>query len=287
MNRLLRKTGWEATAIKTPYWRPGEDHREAVLSAVRKHLQKDDIIVVSEKAIATAKGLLVDESKIPPSRLATAIALVWVRWVWGYILGVLCHLLPTTMIRLRNYPLPEGARHKQLALKHSNLLQAFQHVSEGGIDASNLPYSYACLPLKDPDMEVSAILSLVREATGKNVGVMIVDTDKTYSWRNIHLCPRSTSFPGLVSGGGLSTYVVCRAFRLKARATPIAAAGVKVTTEEALDIAEITHRARGRGAGWTVWDMAELFGVALTQVTWEMLDRVEHRPVVLVRRVRI
>jgi len=31
--------------------------------------------------------------------------------------------------------------------------------------------------------------------------------------------------------------------------------------------------------------MAEAFNVALTSVTWDMLDRVEHKPIVIVRRM--
>jgi len=33
-----------------------------------------------------------------------------------------------------------------------------------------------------------------------------------------------------------------------------------------------------------VWDMARRFGTSLTGVTWEMLESVEHRPVVVLRR---
>jgi len=72
---------------------------------------------------------------------------------------------------------------------------------------------------------------------------------------------------------------------LKRRATPIALVGSKTSVEEALEIAELANRARGFGAGRNVWDMAEAFGVSLTNVTWDMLDRVEHKPIVIVRRV--
>jgi F420-0:gamma-glutamyl ligase-like protein len=73
--------------------------------------------------------------------------------------------------------------------------------------------------------------------------------------------------------------------KLKRRATPIAVAGRPISAEEALTIAEIANRARGYGAGRTVWEMAEKFRVGLTEVSWEMLEKVEHKPIVMVRKV--
>jgi F420-0:gamma-glutamyl ligase-like protein len=75
-------------------------------------------------------------------------------------------------------------------------------------------------------------------------------------------------------------------FRLKRRATPLAVAGCEVSAEAALEIAEIANRARGFGAGRTVWDMAERFKVGLTEVSWEMLATVKHKPIVIVRSKR-
>jgi F420-0:gamma-glutamyl ligase-like protein len=43
---------------------------------------------------------------------------------------------------------------------------------------------------------------------------------------------------------------------------------------------------RGFGAGRTVWDMAETFKVDLADVSWEMLETVKHKPIVIVRAKR-
>jgi F420-0:gamma-glutamyl ligase-like protein len=80
--------------------------------------------------------------------------------------------------------------------------------------------------------------------------------------------------------------VIGRFFKMKRRATPIAVAGSKISVEEALKIADISNRARGVGAGRTVWDMAETFKAPITGVTWRMLDKVEHKPIVIVRAYR-
>jgi F420-0:gamma-glutamyl ligase-like protein len=74
--------------------------------------------------------------------------------------------------------------------------------------------------------------------------------------------------------------------RLKRRATPIAVTGCQISAEKALEIAEVANRARGFGAGRTVWDMAEKFKVELTEVSWEMLETVKHKPIVIVRSKR-
>ena len=113
--------------------------------------------------------------------------------------------------------------------------------------------------------------------------MIIVDTDRTYSFRNLHFTPRPKSLRGIHSFGGFITYVLGNALRLGRHPTPIAMSGSEIPVEEALRIAKFANRVRGHGAGKTVWDMAERFAVKLNGVTWEMLKRVKHRPIVIVR----
>jgi F420-0:gamma-glutamyl ligase-like protein len=75
-------------------------------------------------------------------------------------------------------------------------------------------------------------------------------------------------------------------FKLERRATPLAVAGGFMSADVALRVAEVANRARGFGAGGTVWDMAELFKVSLSDVSWEMLETVRHKPIVIVRKKR-
>jgi F420-0:gamma-glutamyl ligase-like protein len=63
----------------------------------------------------------------------------------------------------------------------------------------------------------------------------------------------------------------------------LALVGSKKNVEGILEIAKIANKARGFGAGKTVWDMAETFKVSITDVTWEMLVKVEHKPIVIVK----
>jgi F420-0:gamma-glutamyl ligase-like protein len=274
---------YRTLTIKTHYWRPGEGYIKVIVESIRDRVQDGDIVTVSEKAISTAVGNLIDESTIEPGRMASFLAKFWMRLVWGYLLGPLSRLRKTTIQHLREYPLEEGSAHKQLALEQTGLLGALMFGSEGGIDASNLPYSYVSLPLRNAPEIAQKIRSYIKTRLGRNVVVMIVDTDRTYSLRTFHFAPRPKPIHGIHSFGGFLSYVIGKFLRLKHSATPIAVAGSQMQTKEALEIAETANRARGFGAGRTVWDMAERFGVSVTGVTWDMLDKLEHKPIVVVK----
>jgi F420-0:gamma-glutamyl ligase-like protein len=274
---------WPVRAVQTGYWTPGSDYLSIIASALRDKLKDGDIVAVSEKALAVAKGLIIDEREVKPGLLAKVLARLWMRIIWGFLLGRVCRLKEENVQRLRGYPLREGSSHKQVALLCAGFLRALHWGSEGGIDGSNLPFAYVSLPLDDPEAVADEIrLRLLREL-GKKVAVMIVDTDKTYSLGGFHFTHRPVSFRGIHSFFGVAAYILGRALRLRRRATPLAVSGVELDAEFALDLAEAAHRARGSGAGRTVWDMAERFGVSLTGVTWDMLRSLRHRPLVIIR----
>jgi len=274
-------------AIETGYWRPSTDYIQRIVDSIKGKIKDGDFVTISEKAISTASSNILDESKVRSTKLASFIAKHWMRRVWGYPLGILCHLRRKTVIRLRQYPPVEGAAHKQVALSCAGFWQALLHGSEGGIDGSNLPYSYVSLPLKNPQQIAENIRAQIEKELRKDTVVIILDTDKTYSFRNFHFTPRPKPIAGIHVCNGLAAYLAGRFFKFKRRATPLALAGARIGVGEALRIADLANRARGVGAGRNVWDMAEAFHVALTEVSWDMLDRVKHKPVVIVRRAQV
>lgn len=277
---------FKALVVATGYWRPGEDYLEEIVNGVKGKVTDGDFVAVSEKAISTSSSNIVDEGIVKPSLNARLIAEFWMRIVWGYFLGRLCRLRERLIQWLRNYPFDAGSRHKQVALQNAGLLQALMFGSEGGIDGSNLPYSYVSLPLNSAEEIARKIRKQVWSSLRKKVCVIIVDTDKTYSFRNFHFTPRPKPINGIHSFGGFVPYIAGRFLRLRRRATPIAVAGCQMPAENALEIAEIANRVRGFGAGRTVWDMAEKFKVKLTDVSWEMLETVKHKPIIIVRGKR-
>jgi F420-0:gamma-glutamyl ligase-like protein len=279
-------TEYYALALTSKYWKPGDNYIDNIIDAVEKRVDDGDFVVISEKALSTALNKIVDEGSVSPSLSAKLISRLWMRLVWGYLLGVLCHFGRRLIRRLRDYPLEAGSRHKQVALQHAGLLQALMWGSEGGIDGSNLPYSYVSLPLNHPSRLAAEIHEQIWIKLSKKVSVIIEDTDKTYSFGNFHFTPRPRAMKGIHSVGGVAAYVIGRTFRLRKRSTPLAVAGSGLQVEAALKIANIADRARGPGSGATVWDMAARFNVPVTGTSWDMLAKIKHKPIVIARKTR-
>jgi F420-0:gamma-glutamyl ligase-like protein len=277
-------TKYYALPVATKYWKPSEKYLDSILDAVERRVTDGDFVVISEKALSTALGNIVDEGSVSPGFSAKLISRVWMRIAWGYFLGVLCHFGQRLLHRLREYPRETGSRHKQIALQHAGVLQALMWGSEGGIDGSNLPYSYVSLPLSKPHESAEEIHQQIWLKLKKKVFVVIVDTDKTYSFRNFHFTPHPKPMKGIHSHGGVIAYIIGRTFKFRKRPTPLAVAGGGLHAKEALKIANIADRARGPGSGATVWDMAARFNVAATGISWDMLSKVKHKPIVIVRK---
>ncbi len=277
---------YRVLAVTTKYWMPRENYVEEIIRKVGGKIVDGDFVVISEKAISTALDNIVDESQVKPNLNAKFIAAFWMRIVWGHVLGPLCHFRGRLLRQLREYPYEAGSRHKQVALQCAGFLQALMFGSEGGIDGSNLAYSYVSLPLDEAKKISQDINRQIWLRLQKKVYVIIADTDKTYSLRNFHFTPRPKPIEGIHSFCGFVAYIIGRMLRLKKRSTPIAFAGGKIPVETALDVSEVANRARGFGAGKTVWEMAERFKTGLTGVTWEMLATAKHKPIVIVRSKR-
>jgi F420-0:gamma-glutamyl ligase-like protein len=277
-------TKYYALALTTSYWKPGDNYTNKIISGLEGKIENDDFVVISEKAISTAKGNIIDESAVKPSLNARIIARFWMRIVWGYPLGILCHFGQRLLCRLRQYHLESGSRHKQVALQYAGFLQALMFGSEGGIDGSNLPYSYVSLPLNNADEVAQEIREQIFVKLKRNVCVIIADTDKTYKFRNFFFTPRPKPMKGIHSFGGYNTYIIGRMLKLKKSSTPLTVAGCNPQASEALKITNIADRARGPGSGATVWDMAARFQVEVNGVSWEMLSKIRHKPLIIVRK---
>ncbi len=278
---------YQALAVVTRYWKPGENFHVAVIKAIERLAEDGDFVVVSEKALSTATGNIVDESKVQPSLNARLLAGWWMRVCWGYVLSSTLGFGPRLTRNLREFPLETGSKHKQLALERAGPLQALMFGSEGGVDGSNLPYSYVSLPLANSQEIAENLRQEISAKLNRNVAVVIVDTDKTYTLFNFHFTPRPKPLPGIHGNSGIIGYLFGRFLRLRKRPTPLAVAGLELPAEAALKIANVADRARGTGSGTTVWKMARRFHASLTGVTWEMLSGIEHKPIVIVRRNKL
>jgi F420-0:gamma-glutamyl ligase-like protein len=137
--------------------------------------------------------------------------------------------------------------------------------------------------LRDPRKLATNLQQKVLQKLKRNVCVIIADTDKTYRFRNFYFTPRPNPLKGIQSFGAVVAYIVGRGLKLKKSSTPLAVAGCSLGAGEALSITNIADRARGPGSGATVWDMAARFQVDINCVTYEMLSKIKHKPIVIVR----
>ncbi len=277
-------TKYYVHSVITKYWKPGTNYIKLIIDALKETVDDGDFVVISEKALSIALGNILDERVINASLNARLIAHFWMRMIWGNFLSIFCHHRQRLRLRLLQYPLKSGSRHKQVALQQAGLLQALMWGSEGGIDGSNLPYSYVSLPLPYSNHIANEIRKEIWIKTKKSVSVIISDSDKTYSFWNFHFTFRPKPMKGIKSLGGIIPYVIGRAFKLKRRSTPLAVAGVRLHVMKALIICNIADKARGSGSGATVWDMAARFRVPVTKVSWKMLSKIKHKPLVIIRK---
>jgi len=277
-------TKYIALAVSTNYWKPHSNYTDKIIEAIKGKVEDDDFVVVSEKAISTALGNMIDEGTIKPSFAAKVLARFWMRLIWGYPIGMLCGFGQRLLKRLRAYPLESGSRHKQVALQYAGFWQALMFGSEGGIDGSNLAYSYVSLPLRNADELGQSLQNHIQNRLQKNVCVIIADTDKTYKLRNFFFTPRPHPLKGIHSLGS-GSYLVGRVLKFKKSSTPLTVHGFNLSAGEALKITNIADKARGPGSGATVWDMAARFKVDINSVSWEMLEAIGHKPIVIVRKI--
>jgi F420-0:gamma-glutamyl ligase-like protein len=280
-------TKYKVLPITTKFWTPQENYLSCIIKAVAGKVADGDFIVVSEKAISTAQNNIIDEDKIIARGNAKFLANFWMRVIWGYPLGVMCHFGQRLLRRLRQYPFDLGSKHKQVVLERAGWGQALMFGSEGAIDGSNLPYSYVSLPLRNAQGVAEQIQREIQCCLGKLVCVVVVDTDKTYRFGNFYFTPRPCPLEGIQSFSqfALLAYVIGKFLKLRESSTPLAVAGYRLDVLEALKVANIADKVHGVGSGATVWDMASRFQVQLNCVTWNMLCQVEHKPLVIVRKV--
>jgi F420-0:gamma-glutamyl ligase-like protein len=276
-------TRYSGLALSTKYWKPGDDYSKIIIETIKKRIRDNDFVILSEKALAIATGNYIDESSINASLTAKIISRFWMRIVWGYILGTFCHLGKKLIQRLKEYPIDEGSQHKQVVLQRKGFWQALMWGSEGGIDGSNMPYAYVCLPLETPYKMANESSQKILKVLKKRIFLRIVDTDKTYTFKNFHFTPHPKPMQGIQSYGGLIAYLIGRVLRLKKKSTPLAIGGGNINVEKALSIANIADRIRGAGSGATVWDMAARFKVKNTEISWNMLESLNHKPIVIIR----
>ncbi|TAJ43530.1 coenzyme F420-0:L-glutamate ligase [Methanofollis fontis] len=156
-------------ALRTDLIGEGDDIGEAVTAAAGRAecvgIQDDDIILVAESAVATAEGAAVHLDTVVPSEEA-------LRYAERY------HIEPriAEVVLRESDRVVGGIPGFLLTLKNGTLLP------NAGVDHSNAPDGTVVPLPADPDASAASIRERIRELTGKNVGVFVIDS-RTHAMR--------------------------------------------------------------------------------------------------------
>ncbi|MEM0217206.1 MAG: coenzyme F420-0:L-glutamate ligase [Candidatus Nezhaarchaeales archaeon] len=291
MSRVVKWRDFVAIPLRSNVWRPGTNFKKKIAELIKNVALNGDYVVVSEKALSAALGLLYDESSIKSDLYSRLMTYLTTNVLWGLLLSRICKLSNETIFLLRRYPLLEGSRHKKLAMKVGGLLQALKPTSEAGIDATNLPGHLVSLPLSEPFKIANDIRSYLFQELRLDVRVVIVDSDKCYKFKPIPrliLASRKTGLPSSINLGLLS-FLIARFLNnfFSPYATPLGFSPTTINIDELLIVSELADRARGFGIGRTVYEVEKKLRIKAGEITWNLLDSFPHYPVVVVKRFKV
>ncbi len=147
-----------------PEAQPGADVATMALAAATAsgvQLQNDDILVVTQKVISKAEGLLIDLTTVEPSDIAQRYAQQWARDP-----------------RQVEVVLRESAR--IVRMDRGLIIAQTRHgfvCANAGVDASNVPGDdIVCLLPRDPDASAERLRAELRRQTGVALAVIISDS---------------------------------------------------------------------------------------------------------------
>lgn len=147
-----------------PEVRAGDDLAALILESADRQgtpVADGDVLVVAQKVVSKAEGILVSLDQVMPSALALTIADRW----------------------------DKDARHVEVVLQESRRIVRMDHgvlitethhgfvCANAGVDASNVPGDDTVSPLpRDPDASARAIRRGIEERSGRTVAVIVADT---------------------------------------------------------------------------------------------------------------
>ena len=165
----------EFYGVKLPLVKQGDDYVKIIINSIQQSghpIEDKDIIVIASKVVSTALGMMVEVSKLKPSRKAIAIAKK--------------HGLNPNHIQL----ILDEADEVYGAVAYQNpKFIVFWTRKEGafeinsGVDIKNTPIGFETIDIKEPNKIANEIRLRAEQLTGKKVGVLIIDSN-WYPLRN-------------------------------------------------------------------------------------------------------
>lgn len=265
--------------IETGYIKPNES-LDVIIKPAKELMKDNDYLVIAETPVSVSQGRLIDESKYSPSLTAKFLTTVWSKYLWGYILGPALGIKKRTIRNLRKLP-KETYAHKELILQLYGLKHALKPASEAGVDLSNAPGTYISL-LPDNPEEVTKDL---KKRIGKDVCVMIIDTDATYMKNGKYFTGLPIAIEGIDADNGFFGYVKGQLSE-NMGSTPLGCSE-KLDVETALKIANIAedYQKSLSTEMKTIHSVKDVLGTEFDEVTIEDLDSIIHTPAVIIRKI--
>ncbi len=279
----MKNKEYEIIPIKTGYIKPNESY-DIIIENSKDLLEDGDFLVISETPIAISQGRLVDEALFKPSLLSIFLADIWSKYIWGYFLGPILGIKKRTIKNLRNLPV-EARSHKEVVLKYYGLKHALKPASEAGIDLSNAPGTYVSLLPDKPDVIAFDIAGKISNNVGKEVVVIVIDTDVTYEFLGKLFTSLPIAASGIKANFGFFGYLLGRFGKIKGP-TPLGISK-NCNIDTIMKIAKIAddYQMENDHSMATVYEMKNIFKGEIDGVTVEMLSSIEHTPAVIIRKL--
>lgn len=266
--------------IETGYIKPNEN-LDCIIEPARELMRDDDYLVIAETPVSVSQGRLVDEADYTPSLSAKFLTTVWSKYLWGYVFGPLLKIKKRTIKNLRKLP-KETYAHKEVVLQLYGWKHALKPASEAGIDLSNAPGTCVSLLPENPEK----VAKDIKNEIGKNVCVMIIDTDATYMKNGKYFTGLPIAIEGIDADNGFFGYVKGQLSE-NMGSTPLGCSE-KMDVESALKIANIAedYQKSLSTEMKTIHSVKAVLGSEMDEVTVEDLDSITHTPAVIIRKIR-
>ena len=264
--------------IETGYIKPNEN-LNSIINPAKEIMEDGDYLVIAETPVSVSQGRLVDESNYRPSLIAKFLTTVRSKYLWGYVFGPLLGIKKRTIKNLRRLP-KETYAHKEVVLQLYGLKHALKPASEAGIDLSNAPGSCVSLLPENPQK----VAKQLKAEIGKNVCVMIIDTDATYKKNGKYFTGLPIAIVGIEANKGVIGYVKGQLGE-NMGSTPLGCSE-NISVEEGLKIANIAEDYQKSLATEmsTIHSVKSVLGTDESSVTIEALDSITHTPAVIIRK---
>lgn len=243
-------------------------------------MNDEDFLVIAETPIAISQGRIIDESRYKSSLKSKFLAIIWSKYIWGYLLGPLLKIKKRTIKNLRKLP-KESIIHKEVVLQLYGWKHALKPASEAGIDLTNAPGHYVSLLPENPEKIAIEIEKKIK----KNITVMIIDTDATYKFKNKYFTGLPIAIDGIESNKGVFGYFLGQLFE-NVGSTPLGISK-KMEVKDALKIANIAENYQKSLSNYmnTIHATKKVLGSEMNNISIDDLNSIKHTPAVIIRKI--